>query len=351
MYKTSRQINVGGVLIGGGAPISVQSMTTTDTRDAQKTLSQIQRLADAGCDIVRLAVPDETAARAIYEIKKHASVPLVADIHFDHRLALICADAGIDKIRINPGNIGGADKVALVAQACAERHIPIRIGVNGGSLEKPLLQKYDRVCPEAIVESALSHIRMLENEGFFDIAVSLKSSDVKMTIEACRLLREKCDYPLHLGVTEAGGGRAAVIKSAIGIGSLLCDGIGDTIRVSLTDDPVEEVRAGKEILRAAGLLHDRINIVSCPTCGRCQIDMIPIARAAREALKDIDAPLKVAIMGCAVNGPGEARDADIGVAGGRGEAILFRHGETIRKIRESDILSELINEINSIIKK
>ncbi|MBQ3378759.1 MAG: flavodoxin-dependent (E)-4-hydroxy-3-methylbut-2-enyl-diphosphate synthase [Clostridia bacterium] len=345
----SRKIKVRNIEIGGGAPVSVQSMTNTDTRDAKKTLWQISRFKDAGCDIVRLAVPDEEAARALYEIREGTDMPIVADIHFDYRLALIAADAGIDKIRINPGNIGSRERVRAVVRSCAERGIPIRIGVNGGSLEKDILKKYGKVCAEAIVESALGHIKMLEDEGFFDIAVSLKSSDVKTTIEAYRLMSRTRDYPLHLGVTEAGTYEMGIIKSSVGIGSLLCDGIGDTIRVSLTDDPVKEVYAGKNILRAVGLLHDRPQLVSCPTCGRCRIDMIPIAKAVGEALKEINAPIKVAVMGCAVNGPGEAREADVGVAGGSGSAVLFKHGEIIRKIPEDKILEELLKEIKAMI--
>jgi len=345
----SRQIKVRNVLIGSGAPISVQSMTNTDTRDVAATLAQIEALKNAGCDIVRFAVPDEAAAKAVYEIRKGTDMPLVADIHFDYKLALICADAGVDKIRINPGNIGSRDRVAAVAKACKEKGIPIRIGVNGGSLEKGILEKYGKVCAEAIVESALSHIKMLEDEGFYDIAVSIKSSDVKTTIDACRLMSKTRDYPLHLGVTEAGTYEAGVIKSAIGIGSLLCDGIGDTIRVSLTDDPVREIHAGKAILRASGLLKDKIEIVSCPTCGRCRIDLIPIANKLADAVRDMNGSLKVAVMGCAVNGPGEAREADVGVAGGKGEAVLFKRGEIVRKISEEKILEELLSEIKAMI--
>ena len=346
---SKRKIKVGNVEIGGGARISVQSMTNTDTRDINATLSQIKALEIAGCDIVRLAVPDEAAARAIYEIRQGTSMPLVADIHFDYRLALICADAGIDKIRINPGNIGSRMRVAEVAKACKEHGIPIRIGVNGGSLEKEILEEFGVVCAEALVKSAISHIKILEEEDFYDIAVSIKSSDVKTTIEACRLMSKVRDYPLHLGVTEAGTYQSGIIKSAIGIGSLLCDGIGDTIRVSLTDDPVKEVYAAKDILRAAGLLKDKAEIISCPTCGRCRIDLIPIANALKDALSEISVPVKVAVMGCAVNGPGEAREADIGIAGGDGAAVLFKRGEIIRKIPEDKILEELIKEIKSMI--
>lgn len=346
---TTRKIKVGNIQIGGGARISVQSMTNTDTRDVSATLSQIEELSRAGCDIVRLAVPDEAAAKAMYEIRKGTDMPLVADIHFDYRLALICADAGVDKIRINPGNIGAHERVAAVAKACRERGIPIRIGVNGGSLEKDILKECGGVCAEAIVKSALRHIELLENEGFYDIAVSLKSSDVKTTIESYRLMSKTRDYPLHLGVTEAGTYQAGVIKSAVGIGSLLCDGIGDTIRVSLTDAPVKEVYAAKEILRAVGILRDKVEIISCPTCGRCRIDLIPIANALSDAVSNISAPIKVAVMGCAVNGPGEAKEADVGVAGGNGTAVLFKRGEIIRKISEDKILEELIKEIKAMI--
>lgn len=345
MANNTTQIKVGPVPIGAGAPISVQSMTTTDTRDAEATVAQINRLADAGCDIVRVAVPDEAAARAIAKIRQGITIPLVADIHFDYRLALRCMENGADKIRINPGNIGGMQRVKAVADMAARCHIPIRIGVNGGSLEKELLQKYGGPTAQALVESALGHARMLEECGFFDIALSLKASDVPTMIAAYRLASEACRYPLHLGVTEAGTYEVGIVKSAVGIGTLLADGIGDTIRVSLTDEPVREVEAGIEILKALGLRAQGVRLVSCPTCGRCQIDMIPIAKEVYARTRGLGKDIKVAVMGCAVNGPGEAADADIGIAGGDGCALLFQKGQILRKVPESDIVSALMQEI------
>lgn len=343
--KKTRAVSVGGVLVGGGNRISVQSMTNTDTRDAAATAAQINALAAAGCDIVRVAVPDEAAARAIADIKRQISLPLVVDIHFDYRLALICMENGADKVRINPGNIGDMDKVRAVCDMAKEKHIPIRIGVNGGSLEKHLLQKYGAPTAQALVESALGHVKLLEECGFYDTVLSLKASDVPTMIAAYRLAHEACDYPLHLGVTEAGTYESGIVKSAVGIGALLADGIGDTIRVSLTDDPVREVSAGIEILKALGLRKSGVTFVSCPTCGRCQIELIQIANRVYELTKNLDKDIKIAVMGCAVNGPGEARDADIGIAGGNGEGLLFKKGEIVRKIPQDDIIDALMQEI------
>lgn len=344
--KQTRKIRVGDVFIGGDAAISVQSMTNTDTRDVKSTVEQIIRLQDAGCDIVRVAIPDGEAADAVGEISKAIKIPLVADIHFDYRLALECMKNGVDKIRLNPGNIGGRDRVKAVADMAKERQIPIRVGVNSGSVEKSILEKYGGVTPEGMVESALGHVVMLENEDFYDIAISIKASSVPMTIAAYRLLSKKCSYPLHVGVTEAGTPYKGTIKSSVGIGCLLAEGIGDTLRVSLTGDPVEEVRVGKQILRSLGLLKDGIEIVSCPTCGRTKIDLINIANKIEPILDKLDQNIKVAIMGCAVNGPGEAKDADIGIAGGVNEVLLFKKGKIIRKIPQENAVEELVREIN-----
>ncbi len=344
----TEKVMVGTLAIGGGAPVSVQSMTNTKTKDVVSTVSLIHRLEAAGCELVRVAVPDEESALCIDRIKEQISVPLVADIHFDYRLALLCIERGIDKIRINPGNIGSKERVEAVAQAAKQKGIPIRIGVNGGSLEPALIVKYGRPCPEAMVESAFSHIKLLEQCGFDDIVISLKASDVADTVAAYRLMAERCTYPLHLGVTEAGTRFSGTVKSSVGIGALLLDGIGDTIRVSLTADPVEEVTTAIEILKACGLRNEGVRIVSCPTCARCNIDMIPIAEQMGELLKNCKKNIKVAIMGCAVNGPGEARDADIGIAGGRGEALLFKKGKSIRKVPEADIVRELMAEIERL---
>ncbi len=348
--RRTREVHVGGVKLGGEHPIAIQSMTNTDTADAPATVDQIRRLERAGCDIVRISVPTEEAAYTVWRIKEAGvRIPIVADIHFDYRIALRCAELGFDKIRINPGNIGDDDRVKAVCDACRERGIPIRIGVNSGSLEKHILAKYGAPTPEALCESALYHISLLEKFGFYDTLVSIKASTVADMIAANRRLAEKCDYPLHLGVTEAGGGNRGLIKSSIGIGSLLCDGIGDTIRVSLTDDPVEEIDAAKQILRAVGIDGQRgLDIVSCPTCARTKIDLIPLVKRFEEAVKEAgleDVPVKVALMGCVVNGPGEAREADVGIAGGRGEAVLFRHGETVEKIPEGEIIERLLKEI------
>lgn len=343
--KKTKKICVGGTFIGGDSPITVQSMTNTDTRDALSTINQIKRLEEAGCDIVRVAVPDLQAAEAIKQIKQAIKIPLVADIHFDYRLALESMKSGADKIRLNPGNIGDRDRVEAVVKVAKERQIPIRIGVNSGSLEKELLSKHGGVTPEAMVESALGHARILEDLDFYDIVFSLKASSVAMTIAAYRKMIESSDYPLHIGVTEAGTVYRGTVKSAVGLGCLLAEGIGDTIRVSLTGDPVEEIRAGSEILKALGLRKGGIDFVSCPTCGRCQVDLISIAGRIEEKLSTVDKELKVAVMGCAVNGPGEAREADIGIAGGKGEVLLFKKGEVIRKIPQERAVEELFEEI------
>lgn len=348
--RKTKEVKVGGVTVGGGAPIAIQSMTNTDTLDATATLEQVKRLEAAGCDIVRLSVPTEEAAYTVWQIKEAGvKIPIVADIHFDYRIALRCAEMGFDKIRINPGNIGEDDRVRAVCDACRARNIPIRIGVNSGSLEKHILEKYGSPTPEALCESALYHISLLERFGFYDTLVSIKASTVADMIAANRLLAKKCDYPLHLGVTEAGGGNRGLIKSSVGIGSLLCDGIGDTIRVSLTDDPVEEIDAAKQILRAVGIEgQSGLDIVSCPTCARTKIDLIPLVKRFEVAVKEAglaDVPVKVALMGCVVNGPGEAREADVGIAGGKGEAVLFRHGEIVEKIPEGEIIERLLREI------
>ncbi len=351
--KFSKELSIGTVKIGGKNPIAIQSMTNTDSCDAEATVRQIKTLETAGCDIVRISVPTLDAAESIISIRNSGiRIPIVADIHFDYRIALRCAELGFDKIRINPGNIGDNERVKAVADACRSRQIPIRIGVNSGSLEKHILAKYQSPTPEALCESALYHISLLEKYHFTDIAVSIKASTVPTMIEANRLLRDKCDYPLHLGVTEAGGGHRGMIKSAIGIGSLLCDGIGDTIRVSLTDDPVMEVEAAKNILRAIGVEgQSGMDIVSCPTCSRTKIDLIPLVKRFEEEIKKEgleQLPIKVALMGCVVNGPGEAREADIGIAGGLHEAVLIRHGEIVRKIPEDRIIETLILEIKKI---
>ena len=337
----TRQILVGSVPVGGGAPVTIQSMCNTPTADVEATLRQIRALAAAGCEIVRVAVPDLEAARAVGKIKEQCPIPLVVDIHFDYKLALECVAAGADKVRINPGNIGGEDHVKAVARACAQRGIPIRIGVNGGSLEKPILAKYGGVCPEAMVESAFGHIRLLEKFDFTDICVSLKSSSVPMTMRAYQLMHEQSDYPLHIGVTEAGTVRMGTLKSAVGIGGLLALGIGDTMRVSLSADPVEEVYAARDILKAAGVRREGPELVSCPTCGRTRIDLIALAGEVEERLKGVDKPITVAVMGCAVNGPGEASAADCGIAGGVGEGLLFRKGEIVKKVPQDQLVDEL----------
>ena len=344
----SRQIHVGPVAIGGGAPVSIQSMTNTPTHDVEATLAQIRALAAAGCDIVRVAVPDLAAARAIGALKAGSPVPLVADIHFDYRLALEAAEQGIDKIRINPGNIGSPERVRAVAEACKERGIPIRIGVNGGSLEKELLAKYGGPTPQALVDSALGHARLLERFDFHDICISMKSSNVPTTMRAYQLMAEGYDYPLHLGVTEAGTPELGILKSAAGIGGLLALGIGDTFRVTLTADPVEEIAAARQILKAAGLRREGPELIACPTCGRTQIDLIPMARQVEQLLKTVEKPITVAVMGCVVNGPGEASHADVGIAGGKGEGVLFQHGRIVGKAPEDQLVPELMKLIDTL---
>ncbi|MCF2661082.1 flavodoxin-dependent (E)-4-hydroxy-3-methylbut-2-enyl-diphosphate synthase [Pseudoflavonifractor phocaeensis] len=344
----SKQINVGGVLIGGGAPVTIQSMTNTRTDDVAATLDQIRKLAAAGCEIIRVAVPDMAAAHAVGKIKEHSPIPVVVDIHFDYKLALEAIAAGADKVRINPGNIGGEDRVKAVAAACRQKNIPIRIGVNGGSLEKPILAKYGHVCPEAMVESAFGHIRLLNKFDFDDICVSLKSSSVPITMKAYQLMTLKSDYPLHIGVTEAGTVRMGTLKSAVGIGGLLALGVGDTMRVSLSADPIEEVYAARDILKAAGIRKEGAELVSCPTCGRTRIDLISLAGEVEERLKAVDKPITVAVMGCVVNGPGEASAADCGIAGGQGEGLLFKKGQIIKKVPQERLVDELFALIDTL---
>ena len=344
----TKQILVGSVPVGGGAPVSIQSMCSTKTHDVPATVEQILRLEEAGCEIIRVAAPDMAAARAIGAIRSQIHIPLVADIHFDYKLALECADQGVDKIRINPGNIGGEDRVKAVADACRARKIPIRIGVNGGSLEKELRSKYGGVTAQALAESALGQAAMLEKFDFTDICISVKCSSVPVTMGAYRILSQRCPYPLHLGVTEAGTPSMGVIKSAMGIGGLLCLGVGDTLRVTLTADPVEEVYAAKKILRAAGLRQDGPNLIACPTCGRTNIDLIPMAEEVERRLADCKKSITVAVMGCAVNGPGEAADADVGIAGGRGEGLLFRKGKILRKVPQEQLVDALMEEIHKL---
>ena len=348
MKRTTRQIHVGSVAVGGGAPCTVQSMCSTDTRDISATMAQITALAEVGCEIVRCAVPDSDAAGALGAIKAQSPIPVIADIHFDYKLALQVLDGGIDGLRLNPGNIGDHWKVAEVVKAAAERRVPIRIGVNAGSLEKHLLEKYGHPTAEAMVESARGHIRILEDLGYQEIKVSLKASDVSKTVAAYRLLAQQVDYPLHIGITEAGTTFSGTIKSSVGLGILLHDGIGDTLRVSLTGDPVDEVRVGYEILKALGLRQRGVNFVSCPTCGRCQINLIRIAEEVERRLQSVDKQITVAVMGCAVNGPGEAREADVGVAGGKGEGLIFRKGEIVRKVSEQELVDALLEEINRL---
>ena len=349
--KITRQIHIGAVAIGGGAPVSVQSMTNTKTQDAQATVRQIEALAAAGCDIVRLAVPDKEAAANIGRIKAQTTVPLVADIHFDYRLALQAIEQGIDALRLNPGNIGGAENVRRVAEAAKARGIPIRIGVNAGSLDKRLLAKYGGITAEALVESALEHVRLLEEQDFHDMKISLKAHDVPLTLAAYRLMSKRCDYPLHLGITEAGTVRSGIIKSAVGIGALLAEGIGDTLRVSLTGDPIVEVRVAREILKSLGLRDYGPTLISCPTCGRTAIDLPSIAERVEERLSGIARPIQVAVMGCVVNGPGEARGADVGIAGGKGVGLVFRKGEVVRQVKEEGLVEELFREIDSILEE
>ena len=344
----TKQIHVGSVAVGGGAPVSIQSMLNTRTTDVEGSLRQLRALAAAGCQIARLAVPDMDAAKGFAEIASASPLPLVADIHFDYRLAIAAAEGGAAKIRINPGNIGGEERVHAVVDACREKKIPIRIGVNGGSLDKRLLEKYGHPTPEALVESAFSHIELLEKFGFYDICVSMKSSSVPLMMKAYTLFGAQSDYPLHLGVTETGTEYMGTIKSAMGIGGLLCMGIGDTVRVSLTADPVREVYAAKAILKAAGLRRDGVNIVACPTCGRTRIDLIGLAGRVEEALKDCEKPITVAVMGCIVNGPGEAREADVGIAGGEDCGVLFVKGEMKERLPYDELLPALLRYVEAL---
>jgi len=345
--RKSRTVKIGNITVGGTSPIAVQSMTFTKTSDKEKTLEQILSLEKAGCDIVRFSVPDEKSAKSISYLKEHTHIPLVADIHFNYRLALLAAEYGIDKIRINPGNIGDEDRVKAVVDECKKRNIPIRIGVNGGSLEKHILAKYGSPTPEALFESAMHHVKMLEKYDFHNIIVSIKSSDVANTVKANRIFASETDYPIHLGVTEAGTTRLGIIKSSAGIGAMLLDGIGDTLRVSLTDRVENEVAAGNDLLKVLGLTSG-VNIVSCPTCARTNIDVIGIANKLHEVLDNCEKDIKVAVMGCAVNGPGEAKDADIGIAGGCGDALLFKKGEVIGKIDENEVIEVLLKEIEKM---
>lgn len=342
------EIKVGKVAIGGSAPIALQSMTNTDTKDTKATIEQIHKLQKAGCDIVRCAVPDMEACESLKTISKEVSIPLVADIHFDYKLALKSIENGVSALRINPGNIGSRDKVKMVVKSAKERNIPIRIGVNSGSLKKDILNKYGRVCADALVESALEHVSILENMGFYNIVISIKSSNVNDMVESYRKISKLVNYPLHIGVTEAGTLWRGTIKSSIGIGTLLMEGIGDTIRVSLTGNPLEEIRVGKEILKACGHLKEGIEFISCPTCGRTKIDLIKIAEEVERRLSNVDKNIKVAVMGCVVNGPGEAREADIGIAGGMGEGLIFKKGKVLRKVKEENLVDELIEEVRNI---
>jgi len=349
--KNTRQIHIGNVAIGGGAPISVQSMCNTKTTDTAATVAQIKALQNAGCDIVRVAVPDMEAAKNLGNIIKEINIPLVADIHFDYKLALEAIKQGISALRLNPGNIGGEEKVRAVVKAAKEAHIPIRIGVNAGSLDKKILAKYGEVTPEALVESAMQHVKILEDLDFHDLKISLKAHDVPLTLAAYRLMSKTVDYPLHLGITEAGTVNTGIIKSAVGIGALLSEGIGDTFRISLTGDPVVEVKVANEILKSLGLKEYGPTLVACPTCGRTSIDLPAIAEQVEKKLEGIKDPIDVAVMGCVVNGPGEARGADVGIAGGNGEGLIFRKGEIIRKVPEENLVEELFKEIDAILEE
>lgn len=346
--RTTNTVHVGDIAIGSGHPIAVQSMLCVAPSDLAANIAQTLVLKEAGCDIVRLAIPTMDDIRLISAIKNEVDIPLVADIQFDYRLAIAAVKAGIDKVRINPGNIGGSDRVHAVVEACRDRHIPIRIGVNSGSLEKDILQKYGRPTAEALVESALRHIQLLEDEHFTDYLVAIKSSDTITTVEANRLLAQKVDCPLHLGVTEAGTERMGIIKSSAGLGALLCEGIGDTVRVSLTADPVREVYAARDLLAALGFEHSRVQFVSCPTCGRCQVDLLRIAEEAEHVLSAVHKDIKVAVMGCAVNGPGEAADADIGIAGGNGEFLIFAKGKPLYKVSPEQVINTLLDEVEKL---
>ena len=347
--RKTRQISIGPVKVGRDAPISVQSMTKTDTRDIRKTVYQIRRLEEAGCEIVRVAVVDQEAARAIMEIKKKIRIPLIADIHFHPHLALLAVESGVDGLRINPGNIGGRDRLKPIIMEAKNRSIPIRIGVNAGSLEKDFLKRFGGATPEAMVSSALRTIEWMEDIGFQLIKVSLKASDVLRTVEAYRLFSKRSDYPLHLGVTEAGKGSGAIVKSSIGIGLLLSEGIGDTLRVSLTGDPVEEVRVGYDLLRALNIRKRGVEMISCPTCGRCEVDLTRLVVKVERAVQKITTPLIVAMMGCVVNGPGEAKEADIGIAGGKGAGVLFKKGKVVRKVKEKDFVQVLLKEVGEMV--
>ncbi len=346
--KMTRQIHVGGVAIGGGAPIAVQSMTNTDTRDVEATVSQVRRLEEAGCEIIRVAVPDLESAHAIRAIRDQITIPLIADIHFDYRLAIASMENGAQGIRINPGNIGGAEKLAKVVAAAKQHAVPIRVGVNSGSVEKDILAKYGHPVPDALVESALRNVALLEKLDFGDIKISLKSSDALNTVEAYRKLSARCDYPLHLGVTEAGGLIAGTVKSSVALGLLLYEGIGDTFRISLTRDPVEEIRVAYELLRSLHIRERGPELISCPTCGRCQINLFNLAEQVEEYIRTIDTPLKVAVMGCVVNGPGEAKEADIGLAGGKGVGIIFKKGKLYKKVPEEQLLDVFLEELNKL---
>jgi (E)-4-hydroxy-3-methylbut-2-enyl-diphosphate synthase len=344
----TNRVTIGSLSIGGPSPVVVQSMTNTDTRNVTATVKQINDLEAAGCQLVRVAVPDLESALAIKQIKAQINLPLVADIHFDYQLALAAMTYGADKLRINPGNIGSHERVRMITEMAKDKGIPIRIGVNAGSLDKAILSRFGHPTAEALVESALQHVEILEKLHFENIVLSLKASNLETMVDAYRIISQKVPYPLHLGVTEAGGIEQGTVKSAVGIGSLLLDGIGDTIRVSLTGDPVLEIDVAKRILRAVGLLKDRVNVISCPTCGRCEIDLIGLAKEIETHLEKMQKDITVAIMGCAVNGPGEAREADVGIAGGKGSALLFRKGKVVRKVAESDIIEALLNEINTL---
>lgn len=344
----TRKVKVGSCYVGGDAPVSIQSMTNTDTRDVKSTLNQINVLYKAGCEIIRCAVPDMEAAEALKEICKESPIPVVADIHFDYKLALAAIENGVSALRINPGNIGSIERVKIVAEKAKEKKIPIRIGVNSGSLEKDILERDGKPTSKGLVESALRHVRILEELEFYDIVVSIKSSNVSMMIDAYRLMSKSCNYPLHLGVTESGTSFRGTIKSSVGLGTLLAEGIGDTIRVSLTSDPVEEIKVAKEILKALNLRDNGLQFISCPTCGRTQINLIKIAKEVEEKLEGMNKNIKVAVMGCAVNGPGEAREADIGIAGGKGEGLIFKKGIIVRKVKEEDLVEELMKEIESM---
>ncbi len=351
MVRNSRQIDIGGIKIGGGAPVTVQSMTKTDTRDIPGTVAQINSLEKAGCDIVRLAVPDMEAAKSLSEIKKQTNIPIVSDIHFDYKLALEAVKQGVDGMRINPGNIGAKYRIKAVVDAVKERGIPIRIGVNSGSLEKDILKKHGSPTPEALAESAFRHVEILEDLDFRDIKISVKSTDVKKMIASYRILAERCEYPLHLGVTEAGTYEMGTIKSSIGIGTLLAEGIGDTIRVSLTGDPVDEIKVGFNILRSLGLRRNGIELISCPGCGRLEIDLMKLVKDVEDRITNIELPrpIKVAILGCVVNGPGEASEADIGIAGGRGKGMLYKDGKLVRSFKENQIVDELVKELETFV--